>query len=176
MMTCTKKTAITCYWKGYNDRWWITKKARWSALKMLLWYVTKKAMMMADGSLKRVWWQYMLSFYWITYVITTPVLESIKALDEEEKYDTYTHRPHTVGSKELEPWSPRWVRQKLREKNNGLSSNDPNHNEKPPANTERPVCKCNFNCQSHMSLDHDTYGRSLATKGSFSSNIYISYS
>jgi hypothetical protein len=45
----------------------------------------------------------MLSFYGITYVITTPVLESIKALHEEENYDAYTRRPHTMGSKGLEP-------------------------------------------------------------------------
>jgi hypothetical protein len=103
-------------------------------------------------SLKRLWWQYMLSFYWITYVITTPVLESIKALHEEENYDTYTRRPHTMGSKELEPWSPRWVRQKLREKNNDFPPNDLNHDEKPPTDVERLVCKCDFDCQSHMSF------------------------
>jgi hypothetical protein len=62
-----------------------------------------------------------------------------------------------MGSKETEPWSPRWVRQKLREKNNGLPSNDPNHDEKPPADVGRPLCKCDFDCQSHMSLEHDTY-------------------
>jgi hypothetical protein len=52
-----------------------------------------------------------------------------------------THRPHTMGSKEPEPWSPWWVRQKLREKNNGLPPNDSNHDEKPPADAERPLCK-----------------------------------
>jgi hypothetical protein len=62
-----------------------------------------------------------------------------------------------MGSKEQEPWSPRWVRQKLREKNNGILPNDPNHDEKPPANAERPLCKCDLDCQSHMSLEHDTY-------------------
>jgi hypothetical protein len=41
-----------------------------------------------------------------------------------------THRPHTMGSNESEPWSPRWVRQKLREKNNGFPPNDANHDEK----------------------------------------------
>jgi hypothetical protein len=70
-----------------------------------------------------------LSFYCIAYVFTTLVLESIKALHKEENYDAYTRRPHTTGSKEPEPWSPRWVRQKLREKNNGLLPNDPNHDE-----------------------------------------------
>jgi hypothetical protein len=42
--------------------------------------------------------------------------------------------------------------------NNGLPPNDPNHDEKPLANAERPLCKCDLDCQSHMSLDHDTYG------------------
>jgi hypothetical protein len=69
-----------------------------------------------------------------------------------------TQRQHTVGSKESEPWSPWWVRQKLREKNNGVPPNDPNHGEKPPADTERPLCKCDLYCQCHMSLEHDTYG------------------
>jgi hypothetical protein len=64
-----------------------------------------------------------------------------------------------MGSKESEPWSPEWVRQKLREKNNGLPPNDLNHDEKPPADAERPLCKCDLDCQSHMSLDHDTYGK-----------------
>jgi hypothetical protein len=64
-----------------------------------------------------------------------------------------------MGSKEPEPWSPQWVRQKLREKNNGLPPNDLNHDEKHPVDAERPACKCDFNCQSHMSLDHDMYGR-----------------
>jgi hypothetical protein len=64
-----------------------------------------------------------------------------------------------MGNKEPEPWLPRWVKQKLREKNNGLPANDPNHDEKPLINTERPLCKCDLDCQSHMSLDHDTYGR-----------------
>jgi hypothetical protein len=70
----------------------------------------------------------------------------------------HTHRPHTMGSKEPEPWSPRWVRQKLREANNDLPPNDPNHDEKPPANTERLLWKCDLDCQSHRSLDHKMYG------------------
>jgi hypothetical protein len=57
-----------------------------------------------------------------------------------------------MGSKELEPWSPRWVRQKLREKNNDFPPNDLNHDEKPPTDVERLVCKCDFDCQSHMSF------------------------
>jgi hypothetical protein len=68
-----------------------------------------------------------------------------------------THRSHTMDSKEPEPWSPRWVRQKLREKNNGHPPNYPNHDEKPPVDAERPLCKCDLDCQSHMSLNHDTY-------------------
>jgi hypothetical protein len=64
-----------------------------------------------------------------------------------------------MGSIEPEPWSPRWVRQKLREKNNGLPPNNPNHDEKLPVDTERPLCKCNLNYQSYMSLDHNIYGR-----------------
>jgi hypothetical protein len=43
------------------------------------------------------------------------------------------------------------------EKNNGLPSNDPNHDEKPPTDTEIPLCKCDLDCQSHMSLEHDMY-------------------
>jgi hypothetical protein len=70
----------------------------------------------------------------------------------------HIYRPQTMDSKEREPWSPRWVRQKLREANNGLPPNDPNNDEKPPANAERPLCKCDLDCQSHMSLEHDMYG------------------
>jgi hypothetical protein len=59
-----------------------------------------------------------------------------------------------MGSKESEPWSPRWVRQKLREANNGLPPNDPSHEEKHPADAERPLCKYDLDSQSHMSLEH----------------------
>jgi hypothetical protein len=69
----------------------------------------------------------------------------------------HTHRPHTMGSKVPEPWSPRGARQKLREANNGLPPNDPNHDEKPPADPERPLYKYDLDYQSYMSLDHDTY-------------------
>jgi hypothetical protein len=55
---------------------------------------------------------------------------------EEVKQEAYTHMSQTMGSKELEPWSPRWVRQQLRERNNGLPSNDQNHDEKPSAGVE----------------------------------------
>jgi hypothetical protein len=78
---------------------------------------------------------------------------------ERELRCTHTHRPHTMGSKEPEPWSPRWVRKKLKEANNDLPPNDPNYDEKPLADAESPLCKCDLDCQSHMSLEHDTYGR-----------------
>jgi hypothetical protein len=71
----------------------------------------------------------------------------------------HTHKSQTMGSKESEPWSPRWVRQQLRESNNGLPPNGPNHDHKPPTIAERPLCKCDLDCQSHISLDYDTYGR-----------------
>jgi hypothetical protein len=64
-----------------------------------------------------------------------------------------------MGSKEPEHWLPRWVRQKLREKSNDLSPNDPNHDKKPPTDAERLLCKYDLYCQSYMSLDHDTYDR-----------------
>jgi hypothetical protein len=76
---------------------------------------------------------------------------------EKELRRIHTHRPHTMGSKEPETWLPRWVRQKLREANNGLPPNDPNHDEKPSTDTERPLCKCDLGYQSHMSLEHDMY-------------------
>jgi hypothetical protein len=50
------------------------------------------------------------------------------------------------------------VRQKHGEANNGLSPNDPNHNEKPPTDVERHLCKCDLDYQSHISLEDDTYG------------------
>jgi hypothetical protein len=64
-----------------------------------------------------------------------------------------------MGSKEPEPWSPQWVRQTLREKNNGLPPNDPNHNEKPLIDAEISLCKYNLDYQSHMSLNQDTYDK-----------------
>jgi hypothetical protein len=71
----------------------------------------------------------------------------------------HTHSSQTMGSKEPEPWSPCWVRQQLRERMNGLPPNDSNHDEKPPAGVERPLCKCDLECQHHMSIDYDTYSR-----------------
>jgi hypothetical protein len=63
-----------------------------------------------------------------------------------------------MGSKKPEPWSPWWVRQKHRETNNGLPPNDQNHDEKSPTDAERPLCKCDLDCKSHVSLEHDMYG------------------
>jgi hypothetical protein len=69
----------------------------------------------------------------------------------------HTHNSQTMGSKELEPWSPRWVRQQLRERRNDLPPNDPNKDEKPPTRAKRTLCKCDLECQHHMSIDYDTY-------------------
>jgi hypothetical protein len=63
-----------------------------------------------------------------------------------------------MDSKEPEPWSPMWVRQEVRRRNNGLPPNDPNYDEKPPADAERCLYKCDLDFQSHMSLDHKMYG------------------
>jgi hypothetical protein len=62
-----------------------------------------------------------------------------------------------MGSKQPEPWSPRWVREKLREYNNALPTNDPNHDNTQLFSVEPPLCKCEFECMSHTSLDYDTY-------------------
>jgi hypothetical protein len=76
---------------------------------------------------------------------------------ERELRRIHTHSPHTMCIKDLEPWSPQWVRQKLREANNDLPPNNPNHDEKPPINAERPLCKCVLDCQSHKSLERVMY-------------------
>jgi hypothetical protein len=49
--------------------------------------------------------------------------------------------------------------QKFKEKNNNLPPNNLNHDEKPLTDAKRPLCKCDLDCQSHMSLDHDMYSR-----------------
>jgi hypothetical protein len=51
----------------------------------------------------------------------------------------------------------RWLRQQHREDFNGLPPNDPNHDRGPPADVERPLCKCDLDCTPLMSLDYDTY-------------------
>jgi hypothetical protein len=117
--------------------------------------------------LKRLLWRWLKGYSDILYYIFTELY--MKFLPNSSGYKStsrgrelrriQTYRPHTMSSKELEPWSPRWVRQKLRETNNDLPPNDWNHDEKPPADVERPFCKCDLDCQSHISLDHDTYDR-----------------
>jgi hypothetical protein len=85
------------------------------------------------------------------------LLEPLKERHEGRRIHTY--RPQTMGSKAPEPWSPRWVRQQLREMRNDFPPNDLNHDEKPSAGAERLLYKCNLECQDHMSIDYDTYGR-----------------
>jgi hypothetical protein len=46
---------------------------------------------------------------------------------------------HTMASEQLEPWMPRWVREKLREYNNDLTPNDPNRDNKPPVGEDTLV-------------------------------------
>jgi hypothetical protein len=94
---------------------------------------------------------FLLNYRWNYYTL----LEPIKA--RHEGRSIHTPRSQTMGSKEPEPWSPRWVRQQRRERNNGLPANDLNHDEKPPTSAGRPLCKCDFECQSYMSIEYDTY-------------------
>jgi hypothetical protein len=131
---------------------------------------------MSDMSLKRLRWR--VTCHWKGYIDINlkgynDILDyvftelQIKFLPDTYGYKSrswgielrgnQSPRPHTMGSKEPELWSPRWVRQKFREKNNGFPPNDLNHDEKHPADEGRPLCKCNLDCQSHMSLEHDTY-------------------
>jgi hypothetical protein len=131
----TEKATLTCNGKGYSD----------VSLKSLRWWVTGHS----KGSID----MFLLNYEWIYYSL----LEPIKACHEKRSIHTPTSQ--TMCSKEHEPWSPRWVRQKLREMNNGLVPNDLNHDEKPSADVERPLCKCDLDCQSHMSIDYDMYDR-----------------
>jgi hypothetical protein len=71
----------------------------------------------------------------------------------------HTHSSHTMTSEQPEPWMPTWVREQLRESNNGLLPNDPNRDNKPPAGVDPPLCKCEIECHYYDSLDYDTYGR-----------------
>jgi hypothetical protein len=133
---------------------------------MLLWCVIEKATLTGDGSLKRqLWverkrlqWHYrlcfLLNYIWNYYLVLMAIKNTSRG---RELRCTHTHRPHIMGRKELEPWSPHWLRQELMEANNGLQPNDPNHDEKHPADAARPLCKCDLDCQFHMSLDHETY-------------------
>ena len=60
---------------------------------------------------------------------------------------------------EPDPWSPRWVREKLRERNNGLPPNDPAHDHKQPAGHDPPLCKCELDSFCYISWEYDTYQR-----------------
>jgi hypothetical protein len=159
------------HWKGYSDmslkrlQWWVT--GHW---KGYLWCVTKNATVMSDRSLKRLlWWvigQWKGSNDIVDYVLTELQMKFLPGTYDYKSRSwgrklrgIQSPKPHTMGCKEPKPWSPRWVRERHREKNNGIPPNDPNHDEKPPADAERPLCKCDLDYQSHMSLEHDTYGR-----------------
>jgi hypothetical protein len=95
---------------------------------------------------------FLLNYRWNYYSLLEPIKEC------HEEISIHTPSSQTMGNKELEPWSPRWVRQELRKRNSGLLPNDPNHDEKPSANAKGPLCKCDLECQSHMTIDYDTYG------------------
>jgi hypothetical protein len=126
---------------------------------------TEKVVMTEDESLKRLPWRQLKRLQWHYRLCFTKL--QMKLLSDSSGYKRtlwgrelrciQTHRPHIIGSKEPVPWSPRWMRQKLREENNGLPPIDLNHDEKPPADAERPLYKCDLDCQSHMSIDYDTY-------------------
>jgi hypothetical protein len=131
----------------------------YGSLKRLPRYVIRKATptrhwkVYSDVSLKKgSKGMFLLNYGWNYYSL----LEPIKTCHEERSIHTPTSQ--RMRSKEPEPWSPRWVKQELRRRNNGHPPNDPNRDEKPPTDTERPLCKCDLDCQSHMSLDHKTYG------------------
>jgi hypothetical protein len=130
-------------WKCYSDvslkrlRWRMTdqwKDCSYRKLKRLFWRVTKKAMITNDGSLLLL--NYRRYYY--------PLLDVIKVCYEGRSI--HTERSQTMGSKEPEPWSPQWVRQKHREANNNLPPNDLNHDEKSPIDAERPLCKYDLDC------------------------------
>jgi hypothetical protein len=129
---------VTNDWKGYRD----------VSLQMLPW-----------RQMKRIQWHCRLYFTEL-HMELLPDSEGYKSTSwGREVRHIHTHGSQTMGSKEAEPWSLRWVRQQLRERRNDLPPNDPSHDEKPPAGGERPLCKCNLECQHHMSIDYDTYGK-----------------
>jgi hypothetical protein len=97
----TGKASLTCHWTGYTDINW-------------------------KGYNDNV--DYVFTYLQMKFLPGTYSYKSKSCKRELRRIQT--HRPHTMGSKEPEPWSPRWVRKKLREKNNGLPPNDPNHDEK----------------------------------------------
>jgi hypothetical protein len=123
-----KKSTLMWHWKGYYEAWRVTEKAAIVLEHMFL-----------------------LIYRWNYY----PLLEPINGHHEGRSIHTY--RSQTMGRKAPEPWSPRCVRQQIWEMRNGLPPNDLNHDEKPLAGAERPLCKCDLECQNHMSIDYDTY-------------------
>jgi hypothetical protein len=135
-------------------------------MRPLLWNVIQK-----DLSLSVVWILPLLSYgeKWqvienttmtVPYVFTKlgmKLLFTTGAYKSMSWCNKHTHTYFTNnGSKVPEPWSPRWVKHELRKRNNGLPPNDPNHDEKPLADAERPLCKFDFECQSHMSIYYDS--------------------
>jgi hypothetical protein len=127
------------HWKGYTDM----------SLKRPQWYVTEKAYVTGHwkGSINMFLLNYRSNYY--------SLLEPIKVVHQERRM--HTHKSETMGSKEPEPWSPRWLRHEHRKDFSGLPPNDPNHDCKPPVDTERPLCQCGLDCTPLMSLDHDMY-------------------
>jgi hypothetical protein len=94
-------------------------------LRRLMWWVTEKPMMMSDGSLKRLprrqtkkamtVGQWKCYNHIVAYVFTELQNELLPTTGEDiktchEGRSIYTRRTQTMGSKEPEPWSPRWVR------------------------------------------------------------------
>jgi hypothetical protein len=102
-------------------------------------------------SLKRLH-QHVFTELWIKLLLSARVYKSTSS----GKKHAHTSVTKMAG-KEPEPWSPRWLRQQHREDNNDLQPNDPNHDRRPPADAERPLCKCDLDCTPLMSLEHDTY-------------------
>jgi hypothetical protein len=91
------------------------------SLKRLPQHVTANATLTGNVSLKRLprhiavkvtlmWHMFLLSYIWGNYSL----LEPIKT--RHEGRNKHTHKSETMGSKESEPWPPRWVRQQLRER------------------------------------------------------------
>jgi hypothetical protein len=150
---------VTDHWKGYPDM--SLKRLLWRELKMVRW----RGMVHWKGYPDVNWKCYNDTVDYVFIELQMKLLPGSGGYKstsrERELRRIQTYRTHTMGSKEPEPWSPRWVRQKLREKNNSLPPNDPNHVEKPPTDAERPLCKCDLDCQSHMSLNHVAWGIGL---------------
>jgi hypothetical protein len=130
---------VTGHWKGYPDMW---LKVYFDALlKRLRWWVMGHWKCYSDMSPKRLPGTPLKRLIVIVDFVFTEL--QMKLLPDSSGYKNtsqereliciQTHRSHTMGSKEPKSWSPRWVRQNLREKNNVLPPNDPNHDEKTSA-------------------------------------------